>query len=298
MTVIDDIIDVPVPEWCPAIDAHLWIMLKRPPVSYRHVSISNDGSLYLGFDNDGPVNLKPNYLSSWDKLYEAGRAGVVEFRGKPAIELRRVSFNSPSLWKNFGQPPSCSEAGGCKVTATYVPGESLGCPDIRCQEWGDIEVVPTEKLKQVERGAFFTFANWGFLSDKINFDPEHCPPTAWAYYQLEVNVPQLIKLFHSTEGKDLRIGNEVIFIQSEELQEQPTDKVAAERNLGGRPPKWEWEAAINAIWAEIYHGRLTPKVRLDCTRYMRKWFSERHEGLRPSDDSIRERIAAMWVALQ
>ena len=232
MPVIDGIMDVPVLEWCPAYDAALWIMLKRPPVASHHLGLVNDASLSLGFDAEGQnVRDNTNYFPSWDKLYEAAAQGKVELRGRPAIGLQKIVF------------------------------ELLG-PSLRCEKWGDFEPILPAKLKAAGVFAFSNVERSRFLNDGMIYPTEFFPETAWAYTDIEVNFLQLMTWFHPAEGKALRVDTEVNFIEPEAPRAEASAKVVAKKEVGRRPRIWDRDGAINATRGAIYDGKLvrTPEA--------------------------------------
>jgi hypothetical protein len=159
MPVIDEFMDIPVLDWCPAFDAVLWIIFKRPPVALDHaVSLDgDDNSLTLGFYGDGKhVKDNPKYFSSWFKLYQVASQGKVGLRGRPAIGLQKIVFGL------------------------------LG-PFLLCEKWGDFEEISPEKLKTAGSYAFSYVERSNFLNDGIIYPTEYYPKTAWAYGSIEVN---------------------------------------------------------------------------------------------------------------
>lgn len=261
MPVIDGNMDVPVLEWCPAYDAALWIMLKRPPVALCHLGLVKDGGLSLGFGAEGRVRDNPNYFRSWDKLYEAASQGKVGLRGRPAIGLQKIVF------------------------------ELLG-PSLLCEKWGDFEAIPPEKLKAAGVFAFHDIEKSHFLSDGVIYPTEYYPETAWAYDRIEVNFLQLRRWFHPAEGKNLRAGTEVNIMEPEEPQAKSSTKATVTRDVGGRPPKWDWDAFTR----EMLHLANTPDglpERPALTKHMKEW-CQAQWGDEPSDGMIRDRIARLY----
>jgi hypothetical protein len=285
MPVIDGIMDVPVPEWCPAYDAALWIMLKRPPVAFPHEGLmGDDGYRPLSFE----VRRDPNYFPSWSKLYEAASQEKVGLRGRPAIGLQKIEFNP-------GVPPSASD---------------IGAPPsvwLRYEKLGEFEDITPAKLKAVDRFVFSSVEEFLFLSDVMVIPTESLPKPTWAYTDIGVNVRQLVRWFHPAEGKAFRVGAEVNFIEpeapraevsAEAPQAKSSPEAAVTRHAGGRPRKWEWDAATNAIWAAIYDGTLVPKQRDELTCYMTDWFSVRHEEGPPEESQIRKAVSGIWSVVK
>jgi predicted DNA-binding transcriptional regulator AlpA len=253
MPLIDGFIDFPALDWCPPYDAALWIMRTRPPVASRHLTSLGDDVIRNGIDANGlNVMLDRNYYPSWSKLYEVASQGKIGLRGKPAIGLYKIEFR---------------------------PVPPLD-PWLRYEKRGELEEIPAEKIKAAGVGAFFNIAMQGFLNDGVLCPTEFVPETAWAYTDLEVNVRQLVRWFHPAEGKNLRFGDEVIFLEpeappaetsaetpraetsAEAPQAKSSAKAAGTRNVGGRPRIWDRDGAINATSGAIYDRKLvrTPEA--------------------------------------
>lgn len=269
MPVIDGIIDIPVPEWCSALDAVLWIMLKRPPVARHHLGLrSGDAAPYLGDDDKGqPLRSNPDYLQSWHILYEAASQGKVGLQGKPAIGRQKLVLD-PIL------------------------------NSLRCERWGEFEEILPGKLKAASVHGFLNIEKFHFLNDGMIYPSEDLPATAWAYTEIEVNSRHLLSMFHSAEGKALRVGTDVIFTDPEAPQAKSLAEAVVTRGVGGRPPKWDWLDAINATWAAMYVGKLIPKRRLDISRHLVEWFSAKHEGRHPEQSQINVKAEGMWRAIE
>jgi predicted DNA-binding transcriptional regulator AlpA len=241
MPLIDGFIDIPALDWCPAYDAVLWIMLKQPPVAFRHERSMGNAHITLGMQPDGKmVSGDPNYFPSWARLYEVASQGKVGLRGRPAIGLQKIVF------------------------------ELLG-PSLRCEKWGEFEEILPAKLKAAGVFAFSNIESSRFLSDGMVYPTEEYPETAWAYGSIEVNVRQLVRWFHPAEGKALRFGDEVNLIEpeapraetsAEAPQAKSSAKAAGTRNVGRRPRIWDRDGAINATRGAIYDGKLvrTPEA--------------------------------------
>jgi hypothetical protein len=68
-------------------------------------------------------------------------------------------------------------------------------------------------------------------------------------------------------------------------------------DVGGRPGKYDWEAAICAVWAEIYNGDLRPEDnRPALHKFMVDWFAGR--DLYPDEGEIRKRTKKIEAALK
>ena len=93
-----------------------------------------------------------------------------------------------------------------------------------------------------------------------------------------------------------RVGTKVNFIKPEAPQAKSSAEAAITRHAGGRPRIWDWDGAINATWAAIYHGTLIPKRRSELNRCMIEWFSAKHEGRYPEESQIREKAKEIWSA--
>ena len=265
MPLIDGFIDIPALDWCPAHDAVLWIMLKQPPVAFRHERSMGNAHITLGMQPDGKmVSGDPNYFPSWARLYEVASQGKVGLRGRPAIGLQKIVF------------------------------ELLG-PSLRCEKWGEFEEILPAKLKAAGVFAFSNIESSRFLSDGMVYPTEEYPETAWAYGSIEVNVRQLVRWFHPVEGKALRVGTEVIIMEPEEPQAKSSAEAAVTRNIGGRPRERDWEAAINATWAAMFVGDCNEKPP-ELIRYMTDWFSVNDEKGHPHKSQIREKVSAMLSA--
>ncbi|MBX9801581.1 MAG: hypothetical protein K2Y04_02315 [Caulobacteraceae bacterium] len=68
-------------------------------------------------------------------------------------------------------------------------------------------------------------------------------------------------------------------------------------NEGGRPPKWNWEAAALAIAGQFYLGNLKPKTVADVVRALQEWASS---GGAPemSDAAARPHAKRMFEAFR
>jgi predicted DNA-binding transcriptional regulator AlpA len=109
------------------------------------------------------------------------------------------------------------------------------------------------------------------LSDVVFIPGKWCPKPVWAYIDIEVNFSQLKRWFHPAEGKALRFGDEVIFLEpeapraetsAEAPQAKSSAKAAGTRNVGRRPRIWDRDGAINGTRGPIYDGKLvrTPEA--------------------------------------
>ena len=266
MPVIDGI-DIPVPEWCTALDAGLWIMLRRPPVALDHVGLRR-GDAPAGFKDDDkgqPLRSNPDYLRSWHILYEAASQGKVGLRGRPAIGLQKLVLD---------------------------PIINRLC----CKRWGEFETIIPDKLKAAGVHAFLDIERFRCLTDGMVYTTEDFPTTAWAYTDIEVNVSDLLRRFHSAEGEALRVGTDVIFTDREAPQAKSLAEAVVTRDVGGRPPTWDWYGAINATWAALEAGTLIPKGRSDLNHHMTEWLARKHEGRSPDDTQIRAKVRQMWRA--
>jgi hypothetical protein len=266
MPVIDGIIDIPVPEWCSASDAVLWIMLKRPPVASHHLGLRKDDyAVSLGLDDTGQrLNSNPDYYRSWHILYEAACQGKVGIRGKLAIGSQKLVLGPIINW-------------------------------VQCESWGEFEEILPQRLKAASAQGFLNIERNHFLNDGMIYPTEDRPPTAWTYINVEVNSPQLIRRFHPAEGDALRIDGEVKFLDLETRRAKSVTKVAKGKNLGGRPSPRDWDGAINAAREAMRAGDFKPKRRPDLNHFLAEWLSARDDdGKCPDDSQIRRRVASIW----
>lgn len=77
----------------------------------------------------------------------------------------------------------------------------------------------------------------------------------------------------------------------------PQVPLVKSRNLGGRPPTWDWEAAALAMAGQFYLGDLKPKTVADVVRALQDWASS---GGAPemSDAAARPHAKRMFEAFR
>lgn len=82
------------------------------------------------------------------------------------------------------------------------------------------------------------------------------------------------------------------------FSEPPSDQVTKKK--GGRPSTRDWEGAICATMAEIFHGRLGEEAaRPQWIKYMTQWLADRGgpDDGGPSETEVRKRAALIEQAL-
>jgi hypothetical protein len=282
MPVIDEFMDIPVLDWCPAFDAVLWIMLKQPPVAFRHERSMGNAHITLGMQPDGKmVSGDPNYFPSWDKLYEVASQGKVGLRGRPAIGLQKIEVNSGV------RPAWVSRHSAAGLQQIEFDCGAPPSAWVHCEKWGDFEAILPAKLEAAGVFAFSNVQQYHFLTDKPIFATEYCPETAWAYTGIEVNFLQLRRWFHPAEGKALRVGTKVKLIKPEAPAE-----AAVTRHAGGRPRIWDLDGATNAARAAMSAGKF--KKRSDVSAYVEAWFKVIYKGRCPEQSQISKVARRIW----
>jgi hypothetical protein len=71
---------------------------------------------------------------------------------------------------------------------------------------------------------------------------------------------------------------------------------AAEKNKGGRPPEYDWNAMIHEI-IRIADMDNLPKTRADLVRRLQAWFENVH-GKAPAESELKKRVSAIYNALE
>jgi hypothetical protein len=67
------------------------------------------------------------------------------------------------------------------------------------------------------------------------------------------------------------------------------------KNVGGRPPKWDWEE----FWLELcarLHDEGPPETQAEMIERMQQWFINRR-GDHPADSEIKKRVSRLWHRL-
>jgi hypothetical protein len=68
--------------------------------------------------------------------------------------------------------------------------------------------------------------------------------------------------------------------------------VAATRNVGGRPPKWDWEKFWLELCARIHEDGL-PATQAEMVERMGQWFVN-DLGDHPAESEIKKRVSGLW----
>lgn len=69
----------------------------------------------------------------------------------------------------------------------------------------------------------------------------------------------------------------------------------APKNVGGRPPKWDWEQ----FWLELcarLHDEGLPETQAEMVGRIEQWFVD-HRGDHPAESEIKRRVSKLWHRL-
>ena len=65
----------------------------------------------------------------------------------------------------------------------------------------------------------------------------------------------------------------------------------------GRKAIWDWNAAKDAVWGQLYRGDAKPEKLADVERLLGDWFGT-NCGDSPGTTSLREKAREIWTQLQ
>jgi len=118
--IADGGVDVPVLEWCPILDAAMWIEHRQAPVAWGHQN-ALPNRIYP------PLGVYRDQLdfcaAGWGKLFVLACAGGVTLRGYPAIEFRGIEYKN-------------------------------GLSTILSDGFGEVEDIPLERINKAGMGGF------------------------------------------------------------------------------------------------------------------------------------------------
>lgn len=170
MPVAEGGVDIPALEWCTVTQAAMWIEHRQLPVDFFHAGALPDRIYAPLLEYRSELDF---CMDGWNKLFVLACAGGVPFRGYPAIGFENIESKD---------------------------GTAL----IRCESYGDLELIPAEKIVQAGLA--------GFISDGLILYYD-LNGTKWAYSLIQVDFRALIGRHPPAKGQEFRIGGDLMLVQ-------------------------------------------------------------------------------------
>ena len=170
MPVAEGGVDIPALEWCTITQAAMWIEHRQLPVDFFHAGALPNRIYAPLLEYRSELHF---CMDGWNKLFVLACAGGVPFRGYPAIGFEHIASKD---------------------------GTAL----IRCERYGDLELIPAEKI--VLAGLA------GFISDGAILYYAH-NDVKWAYSLIQVDFRALIERHPPAKGQEFRIGGDLMLVE-------------------------------------------------------------------------------------